>query len=98
MRCAYIYYYHFYLHSNQMLYVLKPNCYIYTRHDINSGVKENYLGIHCWNLHIENNDLMLSNKDFVDNYNLSHMFYDVEIELSLMENNMFVAIFKKIGG
>lgn len=50
-----------------MLSLVKENCYVILEHAQNEAENENYRGFHQWNFTVENNDLILWNKEMTQN-------------------------------
>jgi hypothetical protein len=47
----------------EMLKVVKPGRYVYMKHSQNEAVKENWFGLHQWNLAEENGEFIISSRD-----------------------------------
>jgi SAM-dependent methyltransferase len=66
----------------QMLEVVKTDCYVFLAHSVKEGRRENYIGFHQWDFYVEEERLFISNrKRVIDITRQVSQIASVEIEL-----------------
>lgn len=78
----------------EMLKVLKPNCYIFLQHNINEAENEHYEGFHQWNFVIIKGDFVIWNKE--EKYNVTEIFKKKADITCKMSHNWITVYIKKI--
>lgn len=79
----------------EMIAVVKPNCYVLMEHIINEGVSQQYRGLHKWNIFIKNENFFIGNEK--SETNISREFnYQVEVNWELeSKSNWITTTLKK---
>jgi SAM-dependent methyltransferase len=80
----------------EMIKVVKRNHYVYLKHKPNEAIKEDWQGLHQWNLSSDNGDFIISSKELKINFSDKYKsLCEIKCEYSSQEDMINVTIRKK---
>jgi len=81
---------------NEMVKVIKTGCVVYLNHFVNEGRNERYQGLHRWNFHAHNGNLVISSPGRFPVSVTQRLKGQAKVETRLTPDNYVIAVIRKV--